>query len=108
MYSLKTRGSCINKTLILHSNEDLVGYSLSHSSNGTFVNGEKVGRGKKRVLNNNDEISLSLVKNKAFIFYDCGQGGEDLSKLPAVSTYNNLHRLFFHHVVFISIILYVP
>lgn len=52
------------------------------SSNGTFVNGEKVGRGKKRVLNNNDEIALSLVKNKAFIFYDCGQAGEDVSKLP--------------------------
>ena len=55
------------------------------SSNGTFVNGEKIGRGKKRVLNNNDEIALSLLKNKAFIFYDCGQGGEDVSKLPQVS-----------------------
>ncbi|XP_065920782.1 serine/threonine-protein kinase Chk2-like [Dysidea avara] len=52
------------------------------SSNGTFVNGEKVGRGKKRVLNNNDEIALSLAKNKAFIFCDCGQGSPDTSKLP--------------------------
>lgn len=72
-----------------------VGYSSFHSSNGTFVNGEKVGRGKKRVLNNNDEIALSLVKNKAFIFYDCGQGGEDLSKLPAVSAYNAVQGNWF-------------
>jgi len=58
-------------------------YFLS-SSNGTFINGEKVGRGKKRVLNNNDEIALSLAKNKAFIFCDCGQGSPDTSKLPEV------------------------
>ena len=59
-----------------------------YSSNGTFVNGEKVGRGKKRVLNNNDEIALSLIKNKAYIFYDCSQCGDDLSKLPPVSVYS--------------------
>lgn len=62
----------------------------SSSSNGTFVNGEKVGRGKKRVLNNNDEIALSLIKNKAFIFCDCGnQGSGDVSKLPEVRTQDN-------------------
>ena len=30
------------------------------SSNGTFVNGELVGKGKKVALKNNDEISLSM------------------------------------------------
>jgi len=40
------------------------------SSNGTFVNGEKVGKGKKQVLNNNDEIALALKTNKAFVFMD--------------------------------------
>ena len=34
------------------------------SSNGTFVNGEKVGKGNKQVLNNNDEVALALKKNK--------------------------------------------
>ncbi|CAI2731039.1 unnamed protein product [Schistosoma spindalis] len=38
------------------------------SSNGTFVNGSKVGRGKKQPLNNNDEISISLKHLKCFIF----------------------------------------
>jgi len=48
------------------------------------------------VLNNNDEIALSLIKNKAFIFCDCGnQGSEDVSKLPQVRTENILWALFF-------------
>ncbi|KAK7088732.1 serine/threonine-protein kinase Chk2-like [Littorina saxatilis] len=40
------------------------------SSNGTFVNGEKVGKGNSQVLNNNDEIGLAMKKNKAFVFMD--------------------------------------
>ncbi|XP_064620238.1 serine/threonine-protein kinase Chk2-like [Lineus longissimus] len=40
------------------------------SSNGTFVNGEKVGKGNKQVLNNNDEIALAFKKNRAFVFLD--------------------------------------
>ncbi|WAR03859.1 CHK2-like protein [Mya arenaria] len=40
------------------------------SSNGTFINGDKVGKGNKQVLANNDEIGLALKKNKAFMFMD--------------------------------------
>lgn len=40
------------------------------SSNGTFVNGEKVGKGNRQVLGNNDEIALAMKKNKAFVFMD--------------------------------------
>ncbi|XP_050410649.1 serine/threonine-protein kinase Chk2 isoform X2 [Patella vulgata] len=40
------------------------------SSNGTFVNGEKVGKGNKQVLSNNDEIALAMKKNKAYVFMD--------------------------------------
>ncbi|XP_063419076.1 serine/threonine-protein kinase Chk2-like [Mytilus trossulus] len=40
------------------------------SSNGTFVNGEKVGKGNKQVLSNNDEIALALKNNKAFMYLD--------------------------------------
>ncbi|XP_030831152.1 serine/threonine-protein kinase Chk2-like [Strongylocentrotus purpuratus] len=50
------------------------------SSNGTFVNGEKIGKGKKQVLNNNDEIALSLSKNKAYVFMDTKDS--DQSNLP--------------------------
>lgn len=40
------------------------------SSNGTFVNGEKVGKGNRQVLSNNDEIALAMKKNKAYMFMD--------------------------------------
>eukprot|EP00118_Oscarella_pearsei_P015556 m.140710 g.140710 ORF g.140710 m.140710 type:complete len:76 (+) comp38324_c0_seq46:376-603(+) len=37
------------------------------SSNGTYINGDKIGRNKTQVLNNNDEIGLSHAKNKPAI-----------------------------------------
>lgn len=40
------------------------------SSNGTFVNGEKVGKGKVQALKNNSEIALCMKGNKAFIYID--------------------------------------
>lgn len=40
------------------------------STNGTFVNGEKLGKGRKHALKNNCEISLSKIENKAYIFID--------------------------------------
>ncbi|CAL8071445.1 unnamed protein product [Calicophoron daubneyi] len=40
------------------------------SSNGTFINGTKIGRGKRHPLSNNDEISLSLKHYKCYIFSD--------------------------------------
>ncbi|OWF56645.1 Serine/threonine-protein kinase Chk2 [Mizuhopecten yessoensis] len=40
------------------------------SGNGTFINGEKVGKGNKQVLANNDEVSLAVKKNKAYMFLD--------------------------------------
>lgn len=51
------------------------------SSNGTFINGEKVGKGCKQVINNNDEIALALKKNKAFMFMDLMNAND--SDLPA-------------------------
>ncbi|XP_073917007.1 serine/threonine-protein kinase Chk2 isoform X4 [Castor canadensis] len=41
-----------------------------HSGNGTFVNAELVGKGKRRPLSNNSEIALSLSRNKVFVFFD--------------------------------------
>ncbi|PAA56765.1 hypothetical protein BOX15_Mlig002936g1, partial [Macrostomum lignano] len=40
------------------------------SSNGTFVNGQKVGRNRSRVLANNDEISLAVNTNKAWTYIE--------------------------------------
>ncbi|KAJ9599094.1 hypothetical protein L9F63_010431, partial [Diploptera punctata] len=37
------------------------------SFNGTFVNGEKVGKSKRRILKNNDQISLASPQFKDFI-----------------------------------------
>lgn len=45
-------------------------YIEDHSGNGTFVNKELVGKGKRLPLNNNSEIALSLWSNKVFVFFD--------------------------------------
>jgi Uncharacterized conserved protein, contains FHA domain len=54
----------------VHATHDEV-YLLDLSSNGTFINGEKVGKGKKRILKNNDQISLASPQFKGlyFLFY---------------------------------------
>ena len=40
------------------------------SSNGTFVNGCKLGKGSKQFLSNNDEISICEVKNRLFVYME--------------------------------------
>jgi len=47
------------------------------SSNGTYINSALVGKGKKHVLNNNDEISLAIPKNKAFVYMDPNSNEEN-------------------------------
>ncbi|XP_037960574.1 ovarian-specific serine/threonine-protein kinase Lok [Teleopsis dalmanni] len=42
------------------------------SRNGTFVNSEKIGINKKRILVNDDTISISHPNYKAFVFKDLG------------------------------------
>ncbi|XP_071789769.1 serine/threonine-protein kinase Chk2-like [Asterias amurensis] len=51
------------------------------SSNGTFLNGEKIGKGNKSVMKNNDEIALSMPKNKAYVFMDSNETEQE--DLPA-------------------------
>lgn len=46
------------------SNSEPVVILEDHSVNGTFVNKQQVGRGKRVVLKNNDEISLAHVNKK--------------------------------------------
>ncbi|XP_065184322.1 serine/threonine-protein kinase Chk2-like [Sycon ciliatum] len=51
------------------------------SANGTFVNGDKIGKGRKQVLNGGDDIAFSLKENKMFIFHDMAEK-EGALKLP--------------------------
>ena len=53
------------------------------SSNGTFVNGEKVGKGRIQALKNNSEVALSKKENKAYIFIDKSDK-EDRAYPPAI------------------------
>lgn len=52
------------------------------SSNGTFINGQKIGKNNTQPLNNNDEISLSLKKHKAYVFQNINQADQEFSLLP--------------------------
>ncbi|XP_066466168.1 serine/threonine-protein kinase Chk2-like [Tiliqua scincoides] len=45
-------------------------YIEDHSANGTFVNGERLEKGRKCPLTHNAEIALSLPHNKVFVFSD--------------------------------------
>ncbi|NXV45600.1 CHK2 kinase, partial [Uria aalge] len=47
-----------------------VAYIEDHSANGTFVNRELVGKGKRLPLTHNSEIALSVQSNKVFVFSD--------------------------------------
>lgn len=41
-----------------------------YSSNGTFVNGVKIGKGRSKLLTHSDEISLTCRHGKLFTFLD--------------------------------------
>ncbi|XP_036764779.1 serine/threonine-protein kinase Chk2 isoform X1 [Manis pentadactyla] len=47
-----------------------IAYIEDHSGNGTFVNRELVGKGRRLPLSNNSEIALSVWSNKVFVFFD--------------------------------------
>lgn len=56
-------------------------YLQDFSTNGTFVNGEKVGKNNQHVLENNAEIALASKTHRAFVYID-PKGNED-SAIPA-------------------------
>ncbi|NXR40535.1 CHK2 kinase, partial [Zosterops hypoxanthus] len=47
-----------------------VAYIEDHSANGTFVNRELIGKGRRLPLTHNSEIALSIQTNKVFVFSD--------------------------------------
>ncbi|KAM3938032.1 serine/threonine-protein kinase Chk2 isoform 2-T2 [Leptodactylus fuscus] len=58
-----------------------VAYIEDLSGNGTFLNEELIGRGKRLPLTNNAEIAISLPTNKVFVFTDLL--ADDQSVYPA-------------------------
>jgi serine/threonine-protein kinase Chk2 len=56
-------------------------YLQDLSSNGTYVNGEKVGKNKRHVLDNNAEIALASKTNRVYVYIDTN-ATED-SSIPA-------------------------
>lgn len=57
LHTISKRHCKIVKADILSATSEV--YLEDYSSNGTYVNSEKVGKGKKRILKNNDQISLA-------------------------------------------------
>lgn len=57
-------------------------YICDLSDNGTYVNGKKIGKDKKRPLDPNAEISLVSVDNKAFVFIV--ESPEDSADVPEI------------------------
>jgi serine/threonine-protein kinase Chk2 len=51
------------------------------SSNGTYINGEKIGKNNKHVLENNAEIALASKTHRAYVYIDAN-AKEDAS-IPA-------------------------
>nr|XP_038043411.1 serine/threonine-protein kinase Chk2 isoform X2 [Anas platyrhynchos]XP_038043412.1 serine/threonine-protein kinase Chk2 isoform X2 [Anas platyrhynchos] len=47
-----------------------VAYIEDHSANGTFINRELIGKGRRLPLTHNSEIALSIQTNKVFVFSD--------------------------------------
>ena len=60
-----------------------------NSSNGTFINGTKIGKGRFQILKSSDEISLSKPENKAFTFVDKSMN-DDLKLPPQVREKYNI------------------
>lgn len=64
-----------------NNSDKYVVFLKDKSTNGTFINGEKIGKNKTQVLNNDDEIGLSFKKNKVFAFNDKGESDKN-DRLP--------------------------
>ncbi|UJR09328.1 hypothetical protein I4U23_013571 [Adineta vaga] len=57
-------------------------YIQDLSSNGTYVNGDKIGKNKKHVLDNNAEIALASKTNRVYVYIDTN--AKEDSSIPDV------------------------
>lgn len=49
-------------------------YLEDYSFNGTYVNSEIIGRGNRRILKNNDQISLASPQFRVYVYVDASDG----------------------------------
>ncbi len=63
--------------------DEIKNYVYIHdlSSNGTYVNGEKIGKNNKQILENNAEIALASKTHRVYVYIDAN-ANED-SSIPA-------------------------
>lgn len=45
-------------------------YLVDLSSNGTYINGEKLGKNNKQILENNAEIALASKTHRVYVYID--------------------------------------
>lgn len=75
------------KNAFSHSYFHFLSRSKDFSRNGTFVNEEKLGFGKKRILRHGDMISIAYPKMQAFFFRDHRRLNNDLPEEMAKKYY---------------------
>ncbi|XP_051548940.1 serine/threonine-protein kinase Chk2-like isoform X2 [Myxocyprinus asiaticus] len=82
--------SAVKKTAHFHTyskkhfrifKEEKLVYIEDLSGNGTWVDDEKIGKGKQRLLSNNSVIALAEQKHQVFMFID--KMGDEQPNLPA-------------------------
>lgn len=83
----------ISREFIDDNTNDAIVYLEDLSQNGTFVNGKKVGRGNKVILESNDKIALAqpIVIGKYFIFY--------INIYKIYANINFLHKLYVFFII---------
>ena len=56
-------------------------YLVDLSSNGTYINGEKLGKNNKQILENNAEIALASKTHRVYVYIDTKAKEDD--SIPA-------------------------
>eukprot|EP00043_Microstomoeca_roanoka_P021312 m.255095 g.255095 ORF g.255095 m.255095 type:complete len:489 (-) comp19073_c1_seq1:167-1633(-) len=61
-----------------YADGEMLAFLIDQSANGTFVNNERLGKGRKVALAHGDKISLLNKKHTpSYIFHDCSQENND-------------------------------
>ncbi|KAK4292502.1 hypothetical protein Pmani_034735 [Petrolisthes manimaculis] len=63
------------------------------SCNGTFINNINLGKGKKKLLINNDEVALASPNTKVFVFHNCFQNDSNDYPLEVTEKYTMTKKL---------------
>eukprot|EP01147_Barroeca_monosierra_P003685 gene3685-6237_t len=76
-----------------YDDDEHIPFLIDQSANGTFVNGERLGKGRKIALNHGDTISLLNKKDTpSYVFHDCSRKEDDVHA-PLREKYNLQRQL---------------